>query len=686
MSIQEIKISQWEKFSHNIGSISIVDYLEQIRSGVYQKHIEALREMLHQGNKEGADILKKNLPGVTFSAQFSEKRLLKNIVFYNHILVFDIDKLDNENSAILLRNTLSKDKYVLSAFVSPSGVGVKFLVRINEDTPLTSHKDEFSRIAQRYEEKYNIIIDRSGADIGRLCFASYDPDLYFNAYSEFIPIVDKKNIETIYRNVLRTVKNEDGSRNNCLFRFAKNALRNDFSKEEIFSFAKTKFTLSDTEIFDCIKNVENDTPTNKKTSFRKGSNMFETLKLAEDLINKRYRLIFNEILENIEYIDLQDKDKAQKYKIMNSNYPSEISRYLRHNRCDFSTAQVVDLLKSDFVKKFNPFKQFLQDLPEWNETMEDYILELSKTLEVKDSQRWYNDLKCFMIGIVASILKKYRKNEINHSMLVFIAKEGIGKTTWFNNLLPPELHGYFYTGLPRFDDKDTLKLLHETLLCNIDEINTLGNRDFNYLNELITKPQIRMRKVFGHFAENFQHHASFCGTLNDEIFLPSNRGQRRYAIHTPISINYQHTVDMRMVYAQALFLYNKGERYWLNQEEIDQRKDVNTEHVGVSPEEELFMQYVVKPSSDEKDWIINPPIWKTSSEIVAYISNFAKLQISSASIRTVGILLRQESFVSKKVKGNNLWFVNLRTEKEIKEINIYKYKTDNDSSGDLDEK
>ena len=34
---------------------------------------------------------------------------------------------------------------------------------------------------------------------------------------------------------------------------------------------------------------------------------------------------------------------------------------------------------------------------------------------------------------------------VNNVILVLIGEQGSYKTTWFNNLLPPELSGYFYT-------------------------------------------------------------------------------------------------------------------------------------------------------------------------------------------------------------------------------------------------
>lgn len=675
MENNNIQISQWMRFSKNLGTICLLDYLERIQNGYYQKQIDALRELLEKGDKEGAENLKKNLPAVTFSAIFGEKRQLKDVKLYTNILVFDIDKLVDNQAAIELRDALSKNSYVFSSFISPSGKGVKFLVKLSENSIQENHKKAFADIANYFEQEYNIVIDRSGQDIGRLCFASYDPNLFINTISQSYNYKDTREIEKIYNKITKQYPNQDGSRNNCLFNLSCKAFKNDIQEEELYDFASKNFNLPFIEIDSCIKSAKQsfeESP--KRTKQREKISVIEMQKKAEELINARYKLLYNEILDNVEYIDLEDTTNLlSTYTLMSSNYPSTISRYLKLNNCDFRTSQVIDLLKSNFVKPYHPFKQYLHNLKKWDETMNNYIHELSQTAEVEDQEQWYYDLKGFMIGIVASIEKKYRKDEVNHSMLVFISTEGEGKTTWINNLLPECLREYFYSGLPRFDDKDTLKLLHETLICNIDEIDTLEKKEFNYLKELITKPRIRMRKAYGHFAENFEHNTSFCGTLNEEVFLPSGNGQRRFAIHKPITLDYMHKVDIDMVYAQAYYLYHKGERYWLNKKDIANRKQANQSYVSISPEEEYFSQYIVKPSEDEQSLINNPPIWKTSSEILSYISNFAKLQINTNSIRKIGVKLKEQGFKTKKVKGNNLWFVNLRTEAEVKAINIFKY-------------
>lgn len=123
------------------------------------------------------DLLKKTLPAVTFSGVFNSKRKTDFLETYTGLIIFDIDKLTLYEVECYFE-TIKVDKYVISIWRSPSGHGLKFL--IYHEFGSSYHKKVFSEAKKYFEERYAINIDKSGSDISRLCFLSFDDKLHIN--------------------------------------------------------------------------------------------------------------------------------------------------------------------------------------------------------------------------------------------------------------------------------------------------------------------------------------------------------------------------------------------------------------------------------------------------------------------------------------------------------------------------
>jgi len=185
VSFQE---NTWSKIS---SEPTIENILGLIKSDTYKSRITELRIRLKNGDQEFYDNFKKQLPAVTFSGTFNEKRTSENLKSYNPLLVIDIDKLDKEELETTY-TILLKDEYVLSFWLSPSNKGLKGLVSINyeyENKEIdlnTKHKSAFNKLSNYFIETYRIELDKSGSDITRLCFLSYDENLVLkNDYKRF---------------------------------------------------------------------------------------------------------------------------------------------------------------------------------------------------------------------------------------------------------------------------------------------------------------------------------------------------------------------------------------------------------------------------------------------------------------------------------------------------------------------
>lgn len=160
--------------------VTVMQVLKGIRDGKWEKLIESIREC---ETKEQRDTLKKKLPCVTFSGTFNKSRKEKNIKEYSQLMIIDIDKL-KPHELSRFKNSLKQDPFIISFFESPSK-GLKALVKVNslvEDHKTTA----FPYVQEYFKDMHGITVDKSGKDVCRLCYVSYDPDMYYtDSYAIF---------------------------------------------------------------------------------------------------------------------------------------------------------------------------------------------------------------------------------------------------------------------------------------------------------------------------------------------------------------------------------------------------------------------------------------------------------------------------------------------------------------------
>jgi len=133
--------------------------------------------------------LKKELPAVMFSGVFSVRRAdaIKNP---SGLICADLDKLGTNLKE--LREKLWNDPHVFAVFVSPSGDGLKVLMRIPPG--IENFRRAFDTIQVYFRTKYNVEIDPACSDISRLCFVSFDPLLRWNEGALPIPLLSDEEL------------------------------------------------------------------------------------------------------------------------------------------------------------------------------------------------------------------------------------------------------------------------------------------------------------------------------------------------------------------------------------------------------------------------------------------------------------------------------------------------------------
>ena len=76
------------------------------------------------------------------------------------------------------KEKLTKNKFVFSVFISPSGKGLKVLVKVPKD--VDNHKNYFSSLNKYFNSPY---FDTTSKNVSRVCYESYDPLVHINLTS-----------------------------------------------------------------------------------------------------------------------------------------------------------------------------------------------------------------------------------------------------------------------------------------------------------------------------------------------------------------------------------------------------------------------------------------------------------------------------------------------------------------------
>ena len=291
-----------------------VDFcLNRIKNGASREKVEKFRQ-----SKDPKD--KRTLPGVCFNGSFST-RSANSLIALSGLITLDFDRFKTESEAIEYKDMLSKEPFVYSAFISPSGLGVKALVRIPDD--LENFTLYFNAL-ESYFDSPNF--DKSGKDISRFCFESYDPDIYINTEAIVWDVIEQEEYTSIGKQQIDVVvpmdsesqildnllkwfhkkySVDEGNRNNNLFKLA--MAFNDFginkhtALSQLLQFQQKDF--GSHEIEQICNSAYKRGKNTFKTRFFEDTNVRETIQ-KQILSGKNAKQIRTELQrENIDSVD-----------------------------------------------------------------------------------------------------------------------------------------------------------------------------------------------------------------------------------------------------------------------------------------------------------------------------------------------------------------------------------------------
>lgn len=137
--------------------------------------------------------LKKQLPAICFSGTFN-KRTDASLLEHSGLICLDFDGYTKQKELLQDKENLSKNKYVFSVFISPSGNGLKVLVKIPADAE--NHTNYFNSLEKYFASPY---FDKTSKNLSRVCYESYDPLIFVNENSSIWDVIEEPEYTEISR-------------------------------------------------------------------------------------------------------------------------------------------------------------------------------------------------------------------------------------------------------------------------------------------------------------------------------------------------------------------------------------------------------------------------------------------------------------------------------------------------------
>ena len=164
--------------------------LERVKDGASKDLVKKIR---NEKNKADRNILKKQLPAICFSGTFT-KREDNSIVQHSGLICLDFDGYTKQKELLNDKENMSKNSFVYSVFISPSGNGLKVLIKIPED--LDNHINYFNSLGKYFNSQY---FDTTSKNLSRVCYESYDPLIYINENSSVWDVIDEPEYNEVVK-------------------------------------------------------------------------------------------------------------------------------------------------------------------------------------------------------------------------------------------------------------------------------------------------------------------------------------------------------------------------------------------------------------------------------------------------------------------------------------------------------
>ena len=654
------------------------------------------------------------LPRICFAADYQNRKGEWRMIGYNGLVVLEVNDLQTYEKAVEIRELAKKLPETMLCFLGGSGRSVKIVCRgelyqkedvrgkkeevggKSEDVRLPKdeadirqfHLNLYNTARRAYQNQFGFDIEFLEPRLDRTVYMSADPEMGINLEARPFyadterhdlpqPVVISREEDHLMpgRTVTRTyhlnwtfivetvmghyfdLPDEDKEAT-LLMKIASMCLDQGIPQAHakgltLLHPVLNRDRLLVEKIFQTVYSVAEQEDYRKKHKIRPLKSVPEDTIQAmktELFLNSNYELRKNLLTGAAEYREKFSDD--QRFKPLTEEVRNDMTLRATELGLKSWDRDVNRFIDSTRIEQYDPVNSWLDQLPNWDG--HDYISELAARVPTSQPH-WEKYLRYWLVGMVAQWRESDKQLTGNALTPLLIGRQGCGKTRFCKIILPPELRDYYNDKLNFKNEFDLNIALTSFALINIDEFDKTTNSQQIVLKYLLSSSDVKFRPPYGKTIKLYRRYTSFIGTTNQLKPLVDPTGSRRFVcVGVTGNINFEDNLYHEQLFAQALHLFNKGERFWLNDDEITTLIQENEPYQHLNDLVEMIGETFRCPNDDEKGK------WWSLGDISALLtSRYANFD-PETSFKKIGNALNdvQFNFTSKrKTKHMEYWLI-----------------------------
>ena len=696
--------ASWEKMMEVLRS----DFLKE-KTLKYRALLSQLDQAEASGDKAAIDGIKaemKNVktgcPAIVCQALLEGGKDKTCIRDYTGYMMADFDHVPDDRLAEALAK-VKADPYTFVVYTTISGRGFRVIARVDEKVTEVNFRAAWLSVNEYFKGVTGLGYDTQCSNVTRLCGLAWDAKAEYHPVAKRVKVkhsLDSKKARkgkgagrpakaaNLSERVRQMVEADgavyaDGRHNDYVSRCIYLMNRYGVPIDNCIEWALDEFddyaASHPKTVESMVRNIYQKHSDEHATLAASTSSRKASISEMENFISERYNIRLNLLSMKLEFCEKPHNDNVNdtsrshsslddtsrshssffilhsSFNIVDDRFVKSLWRKMQLAGINADLQALFNILGSDFVEAYHPFKSWIERLPAWDGTT-DYIRQFFSLVHCADisDEEFHRYTRCWFLAMVASVMYD---DAVNHCILTFIGRQGTYKSTFMLYILPPHLRQFFATKSNSFQlTKDDRLMLAQNIVISLEEIDSMAPKEINQLKAFTTLPQVNERPPYGHNTMLMPRVASLTATGNNLTFLTDQTGNRRWLPFHVMGIDNPRTahIPYEGMYAQALALIRGGERYWLEDSDIRKLNEHNRNFMAPDPATELIVTYFMHPRSEAETK------YMTATKIAARFAPAVKL-----SSTKVGLAMAELGFEQHRQKNGRFWKVAERPQCDI---------------------
>lgn len=255
---------------------------------------------------------------------------------------------------------------------------------------------------------------------------------------------------------------------------------------------------------------------------------------------------------------------------------------------------------------FNPITEYLDSLrgKYKGNSQIDYLIGCLQLPDKEDKKRITYIVRKWLMATAACVMGK-RANDV--ALGIISDRAGIGKTTFFEELIPLSLRKYMGTVIKNNNNTLPVQYFSNRILLNFDELSAITASTENQFKQLMSSETVVVPVAGSRRNKQVQRIASVCFTSNKTaeqggFIKSSDPGMlRRLAVVEVESIkDYREDLNQDMLWAEVVMMIEGGFDYEWNQDDFKYFTNANKKYIVTTNAMRLVRMYYEVPGDKDK--------------------------------------------------------------------------------------